>query len=86
MISYNLNKYIKYFTFAKTPLSLITYSYVVNNTLNLAERICACIVLRPAGDPLYDTTLTEGDHFSNSRTQFDNVLGINVKTVKLCAY
>lgn len=64
----------KRLTLANTPLSLITYSYVVNKTLNLVDRIWDWIALRPAGEPLYDTTTTDGDHFSNSKTQFDKVL------------
>lgn len=52
----------------------MTYSYVVNKTLNLLDRICACNVRRMVGEPLYATTHTDGDHFSNSNTQFDNVL------------
>lgn len=54
-----VNKYIiQYFqlkillTLAKIDLSFITYSYVVNKTLNLEDRICVCNVRRIVGEPL----------------------------------
>ena len=52
---------------------MMMYSNVVRRTWKLPWRISAWAPLRCAGVPLYDTTLTEGAHRSNSEIQLGMV-------------